>query len=245
VRYTASGIMKIILFDIDGTLLRGHGAGSRAMVRAGRKVCGEAFGLDGIAMGGGLDPTIYAEATRNMGLLDAHTLHDDFREAYLLELQRELAEAERRSELLPGVTQLLESLHGRPELAIGLLTGNYRPAASIKFRAVGLLEHFFVEGAFGGDAETRPGLVPIALARIASTLGHPTTTHDVTIVGDTPRDIDCALQNGCRCLAVTTGYHPSEELWAAGAHCVVDTLEDPKALAFLLDEPTIMRERPP
>lgn len=67
--------MKIILFDIDGTLFRGHGAGSRAMVRAGRQICGAAFALEGVMISGGLDPVIYSEAARLMGLADAHTLH--------------------------------------------------------------------------------------------------------------------------------------------------------------------------
>jgi phosphoglycolate phosphatase-like HAD superfamily hydrolase len=97
-----------------------------------------------------------------------------------------------------------------------------------------LANHFFITGAFGDDAATRPGLVPIAVARMASALGLTTVPGDVTIVGDTPRDVDCALQNGCRCLAVLTGYHDREELLAAGAHCVVEDLRDPEALAFLL-----------
>jgi len=226
--------MKVVLFDIDGTLTRGYGAGSRAMVRAGRKICGELFGLEGIMMGGGLDPLIYAEATRNMQLASAHELHDAFRDCYLEELAIELAQGERPSELLPGVVPLLETLHGRPGLALGLLTGNYQHAVPLKFAAVGLGAHFFVAGAFGDDASTRPGLVPVALARLMSAMGLTARPTDVTIVGDTPRDVDCAVQNGCRCLAVETGYHDREELLQAGAHCVVENLADAAALAFLL-----------
>lgn len=226
--------MKIILFDIDGTLLRGHGIGSRAMLRAGRKICGDLFGLEGINMGGSLDPLIYAEAARAMGLADAHTLHDAFRDCYLEELKLELARASRRCELLPGVTELLGKLQGHDEIAVGLLTGNYRRAVPIKFEAVGLPEHSFIAGAFGDDASSRPDLVPVALARFATALGRETHPRDVTIVGDTPRDVDCALKNGCRCLAVETGYHARADLEAVGASLVVQNLAEPVALEFLM-----------
>src|SRR5262245_4788814 len=120
--------MKTILFDIDGTLMRGYGAGSRAMLRAGIKICGDGFGLEGIVMGGGLDPLIYAEAMRKLEALSADALHDAYRDCYLEELALELAQADPRAELLPGVIPLLEALHGRPGVAVGLLTGNYQRA---------------------------------------------------------------------------------------------------------------------
>lgn len=204
------------------------------MLRAGRAICGERFDLEGVMIGGGLDPVLYAEATTKMGLADAHTLHDAFREAYMKELELELIQAERRCELLPGVTQLLETLHGRSDLAMGLLTGNYPEAVPLKFTAVGLADHFFIAGAFGGDADNRPGLLPVALERVTTAIGRETHPRDVIIVGDTPRDVDCALQNGARCLAVLTGYHDRAELLAAGAHCVVADLREPAALEFLL-----------
>jgi phosphoglycolate phosphatase len=226
--------VKIILFDIDGTLLRGHGAGSRAMLAAGRQICGAAFALEGVMISGGLDPVIYAEAARIMGLADAHTLHDAFRDCYLLELERELVRGERRCELLPGVTSLLEMLAQRDDVAVGLLTGNYQRAVPIKFAAVNLQHHFFVSGAFGDDAPTRPGLVPVARSRMASALARDVPAEDVIIVGDTPRDVDCALQHGCRCLAVETGYFSRADLLSAGATQVVRDLSDPAPLLAML-----------
>lgn len=226
--------MKIVLFDIDGTLLRGHGAGSRAMLRAGRQICGAAFALEGVMMSGGLDPVIYAEAARLMGLADAHTLHDAFRDLYLLELERELAEAERRVELLPGVNHLLEILAQREDVSVGLLTGNYQRAVPLKFAAVNLAHHYFIAGAFGDDAPTRPGLVPVARSRMANLIARDVPAHDVIIVGDTPRDVDCALQHGCRCLAVETGYFSRAELAHAGATQVVRDLSDPAPLLAML-----------
>jgi phosphoglycolate phosphatase-like HAD superfamily hydrolase len=222
--------MKAVLFDIDGTLLRGYGAGTRAMGRAGRAVCGESFTLDGVMIGGGLDPVIYHEAARNMGLTDPLLLHDPFRDRYLAELQAELLAAERRAHLLPGVLSLLAELERRSDVLVGLVTGNYQRAVPIKFEFVGLGLARFVAGGFGDDAPTRPGLVPIALERMRCAVGTTVRMQDTIIVGDTTRDVDCALQNGCRCLGVGTGAHGLEELLSAGAGRVVEDLSDPEPL---------------
>jgi phosphoglycolate phosphatase-like HAD superfamily hydrolase len=222
--------MKAVLFDIDGTLMIGHGAGTRAMTRAGRAVCGEAFDLAGIMIGGGLDPVIFHEAALGMGVVDPFALHDAFRDRYLEELQAELIAAEQQPHVLPGVLNLLEQLAERDDVAIGLVTGNYQRAVPIKFKHVGLQPHGFVAGGFGDDARTRPGLVPIALQRLQSVLGVSIAAQDAIVVGDTPRDVDCALQNGCRCLAVATGGHSLAELQQAGAQRAVSDLSDPDVL---------------
>ena len=224
--------MHLVLSDIDGTLLRGHGSGSRALLRAGRAVCGNAFSLDGITIGGGLDMAIYESAARAMGLADPEAIHDAFRTRYLVELANELANASPSPELLPGVRQLLAALAARTDVAIGLLTGNYRAAVPIKFKAVGL-DYVFAAGAYGDDARQRHGLVPIALERFAQ-LGRRVAAAQVVVVGDTPRDVECAVLNGCRCLAVATGAHAEAELHDAGAHRVVPDLRDPDALLSLL-----------
>jgi phosphoglycolate phosphatase len=222
--------MKAVLFDIDGTLMLGYGAGTRAMTRAGRAVCGAAFDLQGIMIGGGLDPIIFHEAAVSMGVADPLALHDAFRDRYLDELRAELLAAERRAEVLPGVLALLSQLTGRSDVALGLVTGNYQRAVPIKFDHVGLRPQDFVAGGFGDDARTRPDLVPIALQRMQSALGTAIAAADVIIVGDTPRDVDCALRNGCRCLAVATGGHSLAELNEAGAHRTVADLRDPEPL---------------
>ncbi len=218
--------MKLLLFDIDGTLLIGHGAGSRAMTRAGKAVCGEAFSLRGVLISGGLDPLIYAGAARNMGLEDPERLHDAFRERYLLELQAELAAAERKPQALPGVRALLSLLAARSDVVIGLVTGNYRRAAPIKLQSVGLRHEAFALGAFGDEAPTRAGLVRLALGRSPRRI----PPEDAIVIGDTPRDVECARANGCACLAVATGGHSMDELRAAGASRVVADLSDPDAL---------------
>ena len=224
--------VHVVLFDIDGTLMRGHGTGSRALLRAGRAVCGKAFSLEGILISGGLDRVIYESAARAMGLADPEALHAAFHARYLQELARELASACPAPELLPGVLQLLAALEARSDVAVGLPTGNYRQAVPIKFKAVGL-EYAFAAGAFGEDARLRHGLVPIALERFAQ-LGKRVPVERVVVVGDTPRDVECAIKNGCRCLAVATGMYAEADLHDAGAHRVVPDLRDPDALLSLL-----------
>lgn len=246
--------MHVILFDIDGTLMRSHGVGTRAMLRAGQAICGGRFDLEGVMIGGGLDPIIYRQAAIKMGLVDHHTLHEAFRDRYLEELERELrelaqadspaqvsapllraaAQSFRRPELLPGIHALLHALSGRNDVAVGLLTGNYKRAVPIKFEAVGLSLEAFLAGGFGDDADTRPGLLPVALQRMQEVLGVGLHARNVVVVGDTPRDVDCALQNGSRCLAVATGYHPVEELLQSGAHRAVPDLGDPEVLLSML-----------
>ena len=227
--------MKLLMFDVDGTLMRAHGAGSRAMTRAGRAVCGEAFSLEGVSISGGLDPVIFADAGRMMGLADPMPFHDAFREAYLGELAIEMiAEAERKPQRLHGASELLAMLKPRSDLTLALVTGNYERAIPIKFAAVGLDASIFEFGAYGGDAPTRPGLVKHALETHASRTGMAVALGSAMVIGDTPRDVDCAHKNGVRCVAVSTGVHSAEELHAAGADVVLDGLHDAERFLALL-----------
>lgn len=225
---------NLVLFDIDGTLLRGHGAGTRAMLRAGRALHGERFSLDGIMIGGGLDPVIFAGAMKGMGILEPTTHHDAFRDRYLRELADEFANAEPRPRVLPGVIELLAELATRTDVVVGLVTGNYRAAVPIKFAAVGLDLQRFVIGAFGDCGPTRPDLVRIARERAHAHAGRRIEPTKTIVVGDTPRDVDCALHHGCLCLAVATGGHTEEELRRAGAQHVAADLRDANVLLSLL-----------
>lgn len=215
--------MRLLLFDVDGTLFSGKGAGSRAMTRAGRTVLGEAFSLDGIDFAGALDPWIYAEAAKRMGHSEPDARHDDFRDAYLVELRRELAEGLPRPVILPGVFDLLDRLQRRPGVTLGLVTGNYRRAVPLKFDSVGLAFRRFSVGAFGDDGETRARLVELAILEWANS-GGSGDPHDTIVIGDTPRDVRCARDNGCRCLAVATGRDSVDDLTRAGADAVTRDL---------------------
>jgi phosphoglycolate phosphatase len=222
--------MYLILFDIDGTLLHSAGVGSTAMERAGRRVLGPSFSLAGIDFGGALDPWIYREAASRMGRADAHEHHDAFHEAYLVELAFGLASGQ-VPRIIPGVEAALGGLAGKTHMTLGLVTGNYTKAAPMKLRAAGLDPSRFVLGAFGDDGPTRPDLVRLAIEKWALRGAEPDRRR-VVVIGDTPRDVDCAQKNGCRSIAVATGRHSFEQLRATDADEVVRDLAD---LCALLD----------
>jgi phosphoglycolate phosphatase len=215
--------MKLVLFDIDGTLLAGQGIGGYAMERAGRKIVGEAFTLDGIDFGGALDPWIYREALARMGRADALELHDAFHDEYIAELTLAIASGARRPQMIDGVAGALASFAGVPSYTLGLVTGNYTRAVPLKLGAAGIDHTQFVLGAFGDEAPTRPELVRLAIERWMAR-GGPGDPERVVVIGDTPRDIDCAKKNGCLCIAVATGRHTVQELDGLGADRVVPNL---------------------
>lgn len=222
--------MYLILFDIDGTLLHSQGVGGNAMERAGRRVLGPSFSLEGIDFGGALDPWIYREAASRMGRSDAHEHHDAFHEAYLVELALGL-ESGHVPSIIPGVDAALRGLAEWTQVTLGLVTGNYAKAAPMKLRAAGLEPSQFVLGAFGDEGPTRPDLVRLAIEKWALRGAEPDRRR-VVVIGDTPRDVDCAQKNGCRSIAVATGRHSFEQLRATEADEVVRDLAD---LCALLD----------
>lgn len=221
---------KLLLFDIDGTLLRAYGAGSRAMLRAGIEVLGERCEGARIDVGGALDPWIFEELARHGGYVADAARHDSFREVYARTLDAELARAEPPARSMPGVIELLAQLRAQPPALLGMLTGNYPETGMRKLRHVGIDPDWFSPVAWGDQAPDRPALVRVALAQAPHV-----RAEDVIVIGDTPRDVHCAQANGARCLAVATGGFSVEALRAAGADRVVDDLRDPSALYEMLD----------
>lgn len=213
----------LLLFDIDGTLLAPVGAGTRAMVAAGRTLFGEAFTFDGIETAGKIDPQIFAEvraANAELGIAasDQGAFHDRYLEALDAEL------AERPIPALSGVAELLAALRPRTELTLGLLTGNFAAAAPIKLRSAGLDPDLFTVNAFGDEAATRPELVPVARRRYLERHGREIAAERVLVIGDTVLDVACAHANGSVAVAVATGRTPRAELEATGAELVIDDL---------------------
>ncbi len=215
--------MRLVLFDIDGTLLRAQGLGLVVMERVGRRLLGPAFTLEGIDFGGALDPWIFRQAAARLGHDDPSHLHPAFRDAYLAELARELDQGEQRPILLPGVLAALAAFRDDPIATLGLVTGNYARAVPLKLRAAGIDPAQFVVAAYGDDAPTRPDLVRLAMEQWRARGADPDPRR-VVVIGDTPRDVDCAKKNGCRSIAVATGRHSVEELEAGGADLVLRDL---------------------
>ncbi len=215
----------LVLWDIDGTLIRSHGAGPRAMLAAGRDLFGERFALGSLDMSGWLDLMIWRLAVDESGIKDADRHLPSFRKEYERRLRDEY-ENNQKPDIMPGVHALYERLDTIDGLEQGLLTGNFPETARIKIEYAGLDPDEFRVCAWGNDAESRRELVPIALDRHHAATGLRVSPERVVVIGDTARDIDCAQHNGCRCVAVSTGNISFADLEAAGGDLVVETLED-------------------
>lgn len=230
-------IPKLLLFDIDGTLLLSNGAGGRAMALAGGRLFGASFNF-GVDTAGMLDSHIYKELVAANSHLNMEDAHGRFREAYIETLEAELNQPGSQAYLLPGVDELLVTLQTFESVTLGLLTGNYGPSARLKLRSAGLEPEHFPITAFGDEAETRPSLVKLALQKYEVSKGKSLEPRQVLVIGDTPKDVDCALVNGCVAFGVATGRYSAAELWAAGADIVMENFLDSSPLLDLLLPPT-------
>jgi phosphoglycolate phosphatase len=225
---------RLILWDVDGTLLQSGGAGRSAMAAAGCELYGEHFTLDGVEMGGQLDSSIWIELARANRIPGGPTHEPLFRSTYAGHLARRF-EVGPPAQLLPGIAELVARLGTRPEVTQGILSGNYPETGRMKVASAGLDPEQFRVCAWGPDAPTREQLVPVALERHAAYTGAAIDPKHVTIVGDTLRDIACARANGCRVLAVATGMVPAAALAANQPDLLLDDLASvDEVLAFLL-----------
>jgi len=206
--------MEAVLFDIDGTLIRTGGAGVRAFARAAAEVHGLPGGTAHMVFHGRTDTSLVREYLRHHGLEETGAEMGRFLDAYLGLLDGMLAE--HAGETCPGVWEFIEGCRRleRPPL-LGLLTGNVRRGAELKLRAHGLWE-VCETGGYGDDHEDRDEVAAGALRRVVERRGRPVRPEDVLVVGDTPRDIQCARAIGAKVLAVATGAFGVEELAAHG-----------------------------
>lgn len=218
--------MKLILFDIDGTLVHVrrdvlHGVLSD-VVRHGT---GYADGVNNLELHGKTDRQIMLEICEAAGIEREEALRRcPSMEEMLLQSWRRVLDAD-TVELLPGVREILERLSGAEGVCLGLLTGNLEPAAHLKLAPHGLHTHF-VCGSFGSDAIDRNQLPPIALERARKATGAEITFERTLIVGDSHRDIECARAWGIGVLAVATGSLNSDQLRAHRPDAVAETLLD-------------------
>jgi phosphoglycolate phosphatase-like HAD superfamily hydrolase len=201
--------LRVILWDIDGTLLRTRRSGVFREYTAPvlMRVFGTAGRLEGMTVSGMTDLQIVAEALREEGFT-AEQVRERAAElvpVYLEELER-LTRAEDLYYALPGVREALEALERSPRYLNSLLTGNVEPAARLKLRLVGLDAFFRLPGAFGEDSHDRRDLPALARERLGRHLGVDLKPSQLVVVGDTPNDIDCALHSGARAVAVATGH---------------------------------------
>ena len=225
----------LVLFDIDGTLLDTQEAGVLAYVEAGREVFGAEFSFVDIPLQGKLDHENYAEAVaRHCEGVD-HLEHEArFRRAYGEALGRI---ADERGGFPPcaGIASLLDRLHEDDRFEVGLLTGNWEDTGRLKIRRAGLEDDRFTCNAFADDGGHRDDLVPVA--RQAFHSRHGRMPERIVVIGDTPRDIRCALAGNAVALGVGTGIFTADRLRSEGAALAVETLQDTGGIvAWLLGD---------
>jgi phosphoglycolate phosphatase len=219
--------MKLVLFDIDGTLLLTDGAGRRAIHDALIEVFGTT-GPSGHRFDGKTDPQIVRELMRMAGhgdpVIDAGL--DRVFELYVQGLELELRAPGYTSQALPGVHALLDALEAESAVTLGLLTGNLLRGARAKLNAVNIAFDRFAVGAFGSDHEMRTALPAIARQRYAEQSGVWLDGADLVIIGDTPADIECGRSLGVRAVGVATGSYSVDELLGHAPAAVLPDLAD-------------------
>lgn len=223
--------MKLVLFDIDGTLVWSDGAGRRAIHHALTEVFGSTGPAD-YRFDGKTDPQIVRDLMRFVGHDDKHI--DDRMQAvfdrYVEQLRIELSAPAYRPRVMPGVFELLDALELRRDVVLGLLTGNLIEGAHAKLESVGIDPKRFPVGAFGSDHEERPSLPEVARRRFREYLGVDVHGPDCVIIGDTPADVTCGRAVGARAIGVATGRYGTDELKRHGAAAVFDDLSDTHAV---------------
>lgn len=224
----------LLLFDIDGTLLITKRGGILAMEEAGRELFSPGFTVDGVEFAGRLDPLISHDVlARNEVARTAENLAA-FRDGYRRHLMKLLTAETDRTQALPGVHGLIRRLAGRADVTVGLLTGNWPETGMFKLRSAGLDPADFVISVWGDesphDPPRRDHLPVVAMKRYEKHMGRGVREAHVTIIGDTPHDVQCAKAHGCRALGVGTGLFSVDDLMRAGADHAVASMADEGAM---------------
>ncbi len=234
----ASSAVRLVLWDVDGTLLTSGGVGPAAIHRAvelgvGRALVGTTL-VGAVRMGGKTDPQIVGEY---LELMEADGEAD--LPVVLRHLEEQMAVTAHlvaeQGAVLAGACDVLEALAGRPDVISSVLTGNIAPNAVVKLAAFGLDRWLDLEvGAYGSDNVDRRVLVVVALARVAELRGVELTPAEVWVVGDTSRDFEAAAASGAHCMLVATGNSTFQQLEGLGADVVLSDLSDTERVVRLL-----------
>ena len=212
---------KLVLFDIDGTLIDSGDASVIALTSVVRDLYDTADAFISVRMDGKTDKQIIKEG------LAANSLPIDDEDIpsiiakYLIDLKKEINND--RKHLKPGVRDLLNRFGQMDDFHLGLLTGNIESGARLKLEVFDL-NRYFPLGAFGSDHEDRNQLLPIAIDKFSKRTGQAFQFEDCIVVGDTPKDVECSRPYGAISVAVTTGIYSAEQLAAAGANYVLPDL---------------------
>lgn len=221
--------MRVVCFDIDGTLLHSHGAGRRAIERALVEVMGTAGPIDELRFDGRTDGDIVIRLAEGAGIEPTPELVRGVLARYEALLPDELA-AGQKTHVYPGVFEALDALERHDRALLGLLTGNIAGGARLKLGSAGIAFERFRVGAFGSDHHLRAELPAIARRRAAAHLEREVRGEDLVIIGDTPADMTCGQGIGARAIGVGTAAYSVDQLVAAGACAAFPDLSDTEAL---------------
>src|SRR5438132_12663321 len=224
IRHPQSAIARrLLLFDIDGTLIHSGGAGVQALISAFRERFGITDDLRGIEIAGMTDSGIVASILKKYNIPATTENVSAFLDSYVHFLSLELPR--REGKLLPGVLELLEKLKTRKHVVLALLTGNVSRGAQLKLGHYGVW-HFFEFGAFADDHHDRNELGAFARDRAKEKHGREFSSEEIDVIGDTPRDIACGKALGARTIAVATGTWSREKLAQHDPDFLIDDLSD-------------------
>ena len=233
--------LRILLWDIDGTLIRSTRVDSfkdyTSIVLT--EVFGTAGRLDEMQVSGMTDLQIVGEALKEEGFTHAHIRERvaDLRTVYLREIERATGNGSQAFTVLPGVRETLAAVASHPRYRSALLTGNIEPAAHLKMRLVGLSEFFSLPGAYGDDSHDRRDLPALAAERISKHLQLDLAPEQFIIIGDTPNDIACAQHFGARVVAIATSrMYSYDDLLASNPDAVLRDLSDTEFVLRTFDD---------
>lgn len=233
--------MRILLWDIDGTLMRSTHVGGYKVytIPVLEEIFGTAGRLADLHVSGMTDLQIIFEALGESGIsLEQIVAQIDLLSRRLTEEARKVAgNGVEFFRLLPGVRETLQALHEHPRYQSALLTGNIKPMADLKMELVGLDQFFTLPGAFGDESHIRRDLPALAADRIRKHLGVDLPPEHFIVIGDTPNDIDCARHFGARAVAVRTGrFYSDEDILACEPDAILPDLSKPDLVLSTLEK---------
>lgn len=213
-RVSVSPDLRVLLWDLDGTLVRGKRFGTFKdyTIPMLERVFGTSGSLGQMIVSGMTDLQIVEEALRPAGITreHIHARRDELQRCYIEEMKLAVGNGAHVIEVIPGAREALQAAHDHPRYMSALLTGNIEPAAHFKVEVAGLAEFFTLPGAFGNESFDRRDLPALAAGRINAFLNADLQPNQFIVIGDTPNDIACARHFGARVVIVCTGRIHSE-----------------------------------
>ena len=217
-------MQRLILFDVDQTLISTRGGDRKALNTTFQELHCIDDAFEGINFGGRMDLSIMDQVYSHWGVAEGDRSLGDFKARYFELLEKVLKDWE-MGIVYPGIPELLKALDSRAGVQMGLATGNFRESAFIKLRKYGL-DTFFEEGGFGGDHPNRPEVVADAIVKCQTLSGRVYEREDIFVIGDSISDVEAGRANGINSVAVATGHYDTEKLKSLGPTFVFEDLFD-------------------